>query len=1247
MSTKQNKTFDLALYPLAQHSIMEASAGAGKTYTIEHLVVRLLLEKELSLEQILLVTYTEKAAGELKERIGSIIRKMLGERKFAPLDNTLGTKEIKVLERASAGLDQASIYTIHGFCQRVLSQYGYEAGELGNYEMVDDEKVYERLIHDFYRSHLSKIMDKIGPGQSERLFFARLCELHKESFEKTAMGILKKSLGLDSILTLPPFNPDYLTLLRHWLSGWESSLFRTREQLKDNIYLKRLEWSVLDILSKTKTAKFKRIYESLYSFFREEKFDLERFYALFEFLKQEKIGQAAYLEECVKKEYRKPELESYRELVSFVRETDQFLRNSFQELQGLEKQLLLEMINWVALKAPAYKKDKRLQSYQDMISRLHRVLCRKKNHELLDKLRKDYCYAFIDEFQDTDNLQWEIFKSIFLEAPGQYLYVIGDPKQAIYAFRGADIRAYWQAKHEMRAMGISLVNLSDNNRSTQPLIKVFNQLFTSRAWFSQIDADEGGQTAELIPEEGIKYVPALYPLRNVERDRHVRLPLKRKALTVFDFECKEKKKAGEEISSGQARAIYYQLLAREIKNLLGEGLLLPEEGRGERKGRPATYKDMAVLVRSRKEGELVEKHLKRGGIPATFYKKNGLYASREALEISFVLRYLAGPGEQSLKKMLMTRFFDNTPENLCGELELSGKDSLKKVLDRWQLWAKKRQWPPLFHSLLSETGIWKRHQQTGPRERQLTNYLHIFENLYTAARGQKLSIQELALLLLSYRQKDLSGEEDFDLQRLDCEADRVQILTLHASKGLEFPVVFLAGGFSEAKTGPFYEYYVPGERRKMFDLQKGAEGKKAHEEESREENKRLYYVGMTRAKTMLYVPKFAKYTARKDPKTKEILSVSKSPAQAPLGDFIYDALQGVTEEICVLKVGPILEELKRKTMEKDGHLETEKSEQMKRETEQLKRLMLPLYTKPGLLPFPSQLSFTRLNHVFHEAKNEDEERGHDEMRVPFFPVEQEQGGEATEAYLEFPKGAAFGSALHEILQRIEFQTARGDWKEFATAENTELVERYLGPLLGDKEHEEKERVFRDTLHMLFLTLNTPLWEGGVKLAFLEEKIAEMKFYFPYAGENFLSAVGEEQEAEGYLTGSLDLVFEHEGKYYLLDWKSNYIPEGYSQGVLLETMDKAGYDLQAQIYALALDRYLRFHKKDYAFTRHFGGVFYLFLRGIKAGSRDGIFRAEIDLKTCEQVLVDKIKEQQKQYFKMLSPKDGGGALGTGK
>ena len=396
-------------------------------------------------------------------------------------------------------------------------------------------------------------------------------------------------------------------------------------------------------------------------------------------------------------------------------------------------------------------------------------------------------------------------------------------------------------------------SLPVNRRSMPGVIEALNQLCGTRDWFA--------------PEGEVRFLPVSAPPAEDRRARVYHDDTGRAPLTVVNLTTKDR-------TLTIARRWMAKFISQEIGRLLADRRFIIDRG-----GRPDQLRasDICVLVRKGSEAEYVEEFLARNDIPYSFYKKSGLYQSEEARNLYHLFRAIANPADQRLvRAALLTRFFAIQAHDLKHYEELPHEHPIARLMRRWHGDADRRQWPRLFQSIQEDTGILYRENIDAAGDRHLTNYRHILQDLEETAQTENLDFAQLVDLLRNYRQQPAAVPDEDNMHQIESEADKVQIMTIHTCKGLEFPVVFLAGGFTTNRENSFWRYHDDG-GHVVYDLGQDPAFADRHKLESDEEDRRLYYVALTRAVHKLYVPFFR-------PKR-------NSGWSGPVATFIHDAIE--------------------------------------------------------------------------------------------------------------------------------------------------------------------------------------------------------------------------------------------------------------------------------------------------------------------------------------------------------------------
>ena len=1143
---------------IKHHAIIEASAGTGKTYTIENLVIRLLKErKDIELEKILLVTFTEKATSELKFRIRE------------KLESELKSSEtIEITDKIKSTLDTfdtASIFTIHAFCQSILRDFAFENRMLFQSELVGDKELYDSLLKEMIRHWPRQYGDELAEMLGVSAFNRK-----KDGFLKDILDIAEKYRENAGDILIPE------------LKG--RSFQEVKDKIRETVFeLKFLigpdgrfsgGFGQLNINARARDNIQENIViplETYVSQLNDGNFDLRKLSELITQIQTIKSSKRKGVQ-CLIPENWLMAGENW-EVCPNLRKIFETLETITNLLAFLEHFLTIRTVRELQAEAGRIKKNTGWLSFDDMLNLVEKALHGDNAEVLLKKLREKYKVAFVDEFQDTDPIQWKIFRKIFLDTDGEnLLFLIGDPKQAIYAFRGADVYVYLSARKEMEKLAekgqASLCSLEENWRSEPELIEVFNHLFCRAEWFGSPEQADSFEIA---------YQAVRYPLRkeNDEQKNHDRSG--RPALNIVDLTD-----AGKPRIAKQKLAVF---IAREIRYLT--------------KSVPSLdFGDMCILVRGKSEVPVIEKELSNLNIPYSYYKKPNLFLSDEALYLSAVFRAILNPADISkVRKALLTPFFQFEMEDLSAYEYLPSSHPVKQLFRQWEEYAESRKWSLLFQSLPEESGLLFRESESTDWDRKYTNYRQIFEHLEDTAYRKNLDFRGISALLDSYLQQSVYPGDDADIHQIETDEKKVRIMTMHVSKGLQFPVVFIGGGLTQKGGGNRYHvYHAPDENGmisgKIIDLSRQS-GKEAFRREAEEENKRLFYVALTRAKHKLYLPY----------KEKER---GIGPAGAMLAQAIENAFSPENENRNVLWLRPDIFHDVSASIEADG--KTGKYPDDSGETSEIfpsgKDYRNRIIRLESFSSLHRRTSQTYEEEAFGFQTGSGKKENDDESRTIQGIIEKDEE--------EMPGGAEVGSMFHAILENIDFGAAETD-----DAEIREEISKQREIFRVDEKWDAA------ILRIIMNTLTTPIpfLEGGFRLSDLkkEDMLHEVGFYYP----SFFSSDGRESlsecEAEKqYLRGWIDLIFRHNEKYYIADWKSNRIDEGYHQAALRESMVHEEYDLQYKIYAIALLYWLRQRMGESGPGRHFGGVFYFYLRGMGKGD-EGIYHVSSDeLETLEQL-----------------------------
>lgn len=1077
----------------ARLAVIEASAGTGKTFTLEHLVVELILGGT-PVEGLLAVTFTEKAAAELSARLRAKISRLAfglePEPAAGELAWSLDEEAQSRLDVALADLERLSVFTLHGFCQRVLVEHAFEHGRPFTQTVVDDRAAFEAAFVHTLRTELGR-RPEYRPWLEAWLSRARLDRLSRLAFTCLARG------GQIA----PRFDPAALerakTELRRAPTAWRAVRPLLARAGFGGPRLGEME----ERLGELRDA-----------------LDAEDGPSFLSALKPNLVSSL------------EAELRLAAESQPGLRHLSSAVQQLGEAAVTLESAVLQVVLPPITRTLEAEKKRSGQLDFGDMLRQLAESLDGPGTEPLVARLRSRFPAALIDEFQDTDAIQWRIFRRLYLEpgATGR-LFLIGDPKQSIYGFRGADVRIYLSARDDIEAAGGRRVALSTNHRSTKALVIALNRLLDPSApqpFFPgpiryDVPVEAGRTDGGALLEGGAPGPPAVLLVPALEEAPP---------------------------GSGGAEKALFAAIADEAARLLDSLQVRLRTAEGIE--RPLAPRDLFVLVRSAREGREVAAALEARGVPAAPYKQEGLLSGAEAADIEAVLAAIADPYQRSLRLLAWrTPFFGVPAEQLDRCLELGPEDRLLGQLLAWKALADARDYPRLFASVVRDGGLVDRLGFSPKGDRALTNFLHLLELVQELAADGRPPIGELLARFVALREgrarpPGLEG----DVERLASEQDAVQIMTQHKAKGLEAEVVFLCGGLRDpaGDVHPFFD----GRERRLFV---GREPPESALAEAEAEARRLLYVALTRARTRLYVPWFGTgpdggpavdglggSQAVLEPHIEAVASMASAASHADSG--VWEVRRAAAPP-----PPPSAEDI----------------------AAGVARWRLPPAPPAPAEPAPVRLGPTITSYSRMKAE-EDEEPETPAVRPEPAPED------------ELPGGAASGRFLHDLLERVDFSRVGTAEAFFADPEIQRLADRLL------ERHRRKMEHRAHGLRLVHAALTAPLGLGGDQLdgglVGAERVARELGFLFPLPKDPAL----------GFVKGFIDVVFEHRGRLYVLDWKSDALPAGGAEGLDRYVRDR--YLLQAEIYAVAAAK-LAGADSESTYEARCGGALYVFLRGL--------------------------------------------------
>jgi len=1177
------QTLDPHALPLQGVRLIEASAGTGKTYTIANLYLRILLghgsdqtrhEAPLTVDQILVVTFTDAATGELRDRIRKRIHETRSAFNAGQSDDPFIQQLIDDMDQpqqcqalllaAEQQMDEAAIFTIHGFCQRMLKQHAFESGTLFSSELVTDiEPLLQLCAADYWRRNfypLDKPLAKL----------------------------------IQSLWKTPN---DLLSEVRSWLP-------LSNLQLADQ----PLPASLADFIEQylVPAAELKALWcadqdaieqQLLKCGLRKDRKPLKRLPAMAQFLASDHLipnldsdSWEIYGTEILNKSLLKTgELPDH----PIFREIDAFLELPLALTTALRGVITRDALSHIKTQLNQLKSSRHQLSFDDLLGNLAAALFAGQSGNdgdlLAQAIRSQYRIAMIDEFQDTDPLQYQTFHTIYMDGddPAVGLFMIGDPKQAIYGFRGADIFTYMQAREQVH----SHYTLGTNWRSSDAMVSAINNVFQN--------SPEPFIYNDSIPFEPVHPSPGAAGKRLYHRGQ----PLP--AMTLWLQPADD----GSTVNAERYLDAISNATATEINRLLSaadQGECMVHNGE---KQTPLQPGDIAVLVRSGRHAGLVRKALVEQGIASIYLSnRDSVFTAREASDLDKVLQACLHPtSERLIKAALATSLLhlDAITLNALNTNEQEWERAVEEFSDYHELWQRKGILPML-RQLVFQRRLAEQLLASPDGERRLTDLLHLGELLAAASLEQ----QGPSALARWFAEQISHPNNNADDQQLHLESERnlVKIITIHKSKGLEYNVVFFPFACHlNSKTSLLY--HDPHTSEPWLALTPSEQAATLAEQERLAEDLRLLYVALTRSVYCCYLgmAPYKSGRASKDGKT-------------DLHRTAIGYLLNGGQDITATALPSLLAQLEAQCPDQQIVITPPPAN------------TLPAYT--AVISQEDALSARNFNgkiernwwttsysalsrHHTSGADASQESAGFDHEVIH---QQQETMAETRDdpfSLFHFPKGAQPGTFMHSLFEDLDMNTLRSDGS---------YLDRFVQESLTRAGYDEQW--LPAIKGMLDNCLNAPLDGDRMRLMDLPDSArrVEMEFYLPIeqldpeqlnqliAHHDPLSArAGKLQfhPMKGMLKGFIDLTFEYAGRWYVLDYKSNWLgseASHYSREAMGKVMVEHRYDLQYQLYSLALHRLLRQRVVDYQFDRHFGGVIYLFLRGVQASDPDrhGIF-----------------------------------------
>lgn len=1377
------KQLSLASFDLDKSSMIEASAGTGKTFTISNLVVRLLIEgikkgnssEPLDIENILIVTFTNAAASDLRARVLQKIHECRisfdqiknGDKTIEELEKTFKEVAIhcfekyshntidgisidniknvasvfsRLLTRAERNIDRASISTIHSFCNKALNQiYSFEAGRAFNVNLTQDISleqkeakltVWRSLFYNdngFDRDLLLNLLGFTDPeNDTLKKAVKALEKVRLIDPDEGYYGFSVKSYYEEGVKKLQKTPDDRI---RYLLDEYVKSVFQLTQYLEP---LKEYKGQLISTSSAGEIAhgalyelssgqlagsapywakKTGLIFlEAVDSFIKEDSIDINNFISKLENIDAETLSKILNQDNShFVKVNKGSEFANQQQLETFEYSAKEFARaylDVLRTVDTIKNELKISVAIKVILKTDELCERDNVISNDEVLRQLAVALNNKdesRGDVLASLLRKRYPVAMIDEFQDTDPVQFAIFSKLYLDQDvideSAHCYLIGDPKQSIYAFRGTDINSYNKAKELILENKGNVYTLNTNFRSCQKIIEGVNEIFEEyedpknqeSAEDSSANKEniESQNSADSLPEKkdhtAYQYVEHPFDYYKNSEEKHLdskiqfervncsdkpnsvrfyfkddsskEIPICNYIREVSFADSQEKPKAND----------YYgeiaKFVALDVKRCLLEGKIF-EKGE-ERDVKPS---DITILVNDAKENRFIQDALKKLSIQSVYFsdresvlnseKNDKITASEEATNIIYLMEAMCdNTNSPKVNRLLGSSLLRLSSEKFLDSIKSDKLDTEITLLIACRESWEKYGFITAFSQYIYQHDLLCTILETDGGERSLSNYFQIAEIVQSVnskvvgSNAQLLWFKELVL----NNKGELS--EDITKKHLESEQSLVKVMTIHKSKGLEFPIVFTPyeSGFMALKSKDSAVYYDPDSKKVSYALDrdnkiKGKSVKDLVEVAALQEQERLLYVALTRAKLANFIslPSCISLNGKtyQSPLKKLISIVSKDDSADSKGKPSKRATKkskdkevGIDTTKDVVVNDPPKTQLKAvenpdlfkklETVELDECVELQNSISQEGEVSSLDKGSVD-----------NSFTVTSYSAITSGAHNDMFASSVDEKETSVEDGDSDDSKDKDLINFNFAKGSTAGSFLHKIMEIVlaKDDVDKTDKDSLYNFVNSQLKYDFyhLVSKSGDDEDAKNEKIVALS-SWLYDILNAnllPKAKDGdqVKLSNLKalDCARELDYFLPckdfkvrvlngichdfYESEvkafEMLSVPElpdlKKSNFKGYMNGSLDLVAKFDTEtgpmFYMIDYKSNYLGNSFSQYTqqkILKSIFESRYDVQILFYSLALYRFLKTTLPNFSYEKDFGGVMYLYLRGMNS------------------------------------------------
>ena len=1159
VNEKIDNIFRLEDFKFNKNYSISASAGTGKTFSIVG-IVKKLKENGIKEDELLIVTYTEKAAGELKDRI---------------------KKDV-----AGFNVDDSHIGTIHSFCKDTMKEFYLTMGLPAGLSVADESKIqslYEKFIRDYVyngKIDVRKLEKKDDLKEIvKKIYLDKNGDLNPNiiSFKKPYIQSF-----LEGVLELKGKNKE--EVINYFLSYDDPNDRKFTEEVrksfltfsgKSTTYLEKkriLELSdTIDKIGKRrKLTEEEKKQKEEYNTYKNNMDDCKKYFDSIREL-WDSLYNNIYENGKVNYNFRKKNID---DIVNTIKE---FKDYKFDRIFDFEEASIDLYKKW--------QKEKRRNkwlSFDDMLREVHESVI-DENSKLTEKLRKKYKYALIDEFQDTNQIQWDIFKKVFLDSDDNHIIVVGDRKQSIYSFQGADLNVYDSAVKAIEKKGGYLKILNNNYRSSKSMIESYNKLFEMDS-FNSLDYKNpvGVGFKDLDAKFDNKSIKGISIV--VKKDFEKASPV-----TPFEYAGMIVKMITDYCSIDEFGKTRLQLYDKDGKE------------------RNVSFKDFMILGRTRSEFIAVEYELKKASIPYIKHKDTKLFGGIECAHWVAVINAIlkpdfTGKNRNTFRKALFTRFFGKTLREISSPYyETDSTDEMNLIL-KWKSLAKEFKYTELINSILEDSKIEQR--MTSLTDIQSLN---IFKQIGDYALGYLLagnSLMELKNNLVGLMNGETSDEEGGTTVAKGTDFDCVELMTMHASKGLDRAIVFSVGGEKKlsnkvSTVGIYHKDEMTADGTKITRAYLTADNKK-YINETKQEFDRLFYVAYTRSRYLLVLPYYKENT------DVSVINSTKQFIENDENKKFYEEI--VYERIDYKEIKENVKEIIKRITATIEETEKEKINQLgvlKNISKNMNKhsLFKHSYASMSKIKESNEALEGNLNLNKEGLELEEALSGFD---LSAKPVEMNYVDiKPNPSPDKFPKGAIVGTALHEVFENFEFSNIDRNNNLLSI-----IKERFIDNNIKQNLHFEQY-----VYDMVYNVLNAdlPQIKGSsidttntfkLKQISCENRKAEAEFNFGL----------EDSNLSNYCNGFIDLLFKRGEYYCILDWKSDTINDNdllsYNNLNDIKKRVDGHYSIQRVLYSYTLVNWLYScnieSSLEEVFKKHFGGIYYVFIRGCKKNTPNGIY-----------------------------------------